>query len=409
MRDKALALVICAVWLGAPLAPAVSAQADKDPSAAAPPCSRRLPTDLRLSLEACYLFEGVRDGKAADAGPKSRPAVVRGAAPARAGRTGRALTFDGKDDYVAVPNLRLKAFSFAAWVRPGLPAGDLNNRRLFCLTGKDHHCAIQGNTRGGVDLYLDGQEVNDYTWSFVRNVWTHVAVTCDGGTLRIYRNGRLTKADAAVAVPLAGTARLGGPTKGNDPHWHGLMDTAVIYSRALSASEVRRLYAWAFADVAIGVLKPMTPAEGAEIERLIRALDADNYQVREKATQALLKRRGRYLAELIRRSSDKKLSAEARARIQQVLSSGGGGDLANVRRSGVLEDPAFLVDLLEIADPARRGAILERLRSTTGARIGADPVKWRQWVREHAPKAAQPDRPAAGPRRGRERLIRHKS
>jgi hypothetical protein len=300
------------------------------------------------------------------------------------------LTFDGRDDYVAVRKLRLKAFSFAAWVRTGLQTGDLNNRRLFGLTGA-HNCAVQANTRGGVDFYLDGKEVNDYTWSFAANEWTHVAVTLDAGTLRIYRNGRLTTTAAVTAVPFAGTAHLGGPDKAGGRYWSGLMDTVAIYSRALPASEVRRLHALAYADLAIGALKPVTAEDRAEIERLIRALDADNYRARDKATKALLKRRSRYLPELIRRSSDKKLSAEVRVRIGRVLDAGGKDDLAVVRGSGVLEDPAFLVDLLEVARPARRGAVLERLRSTTGARIGADPGKWRQWLKARSLKATKPE------------------
>lgn len=394
--SRALAwAAVCTAWLAAPSARAAPAEADGRRAEPPGPLSRKLPADLRKGLEAYYPFDAVRDGKVADAGPKNRLAKVHGAAPANGGRTGKALAFDGTDDHVAVPKLRLKAFSFAAWVRTGLQAGTLNNRRLFLLDGAKHRLAIQANTRGGVDVYFDRQQVNDYTWRFAANEWTHVAVTFDGKTVRIYRNGRLTTAAALAGAALVGTGHLGGTDKDGGRYWSGLMDSAAIYSRTLPASQVRRLYVWAFADVAVGALEPMAAAQRAEVERLIRRLDDNRYRVREEATRALRKRRSRYLPALLRKCSDPKLSPEARARIEEVL-AGGRDDLTMVKKLGLLHDPAFLIDLLEVVDPAGRRAILERLRNATGARIGPDPAKWRRWLA--SPSRARASRtPGGGP------------
>jgi VCBS repeat-containing protein len=74
--------------------------------------------------------------------------------------------------------------------------------------------------------------------------WSHVAGTWDGTTVRLYVNGVLQTATAALASPIdtgAGVANIGRlPTAG---YWmNGSIDEAAIYSSALSATQVQNHY-----------------------------------------------------------------------------------------------------------------------------------------------------------------------
>ena len=74
-------------------------------------------------------------------------------------------------------------------------------------------------------------------------VWTHLAVTYDGTTLRLYVNGVLRSSTAASGGIAASTAplRIGGNTVFSVPgteYFAGLIDEVRIYNRALSAAEI---------------------------------------------------------------------------------------------------------------------------------------------------------------------------
>jgi len=154
---------------------------------------------------------------------------------------GGAMKFDGEDDYASVPGVELGSFSFSAWVMPiGM---DLNNRRVFLLTDGQKCYALEGNTGGGVTVYVgDGLEINEYGWHFSPGQWVHLAVTYDGKTLSIYINGTLTERGEIEAESVAGTLYIGGTDKHNGDFWKGMIDEVCIFKRSLSETEVEQLY-----------------------------------------------------------------------------------------------------------------------------------------------------------------------
>ena len=71
------------------------------------------------------------------------------------------------------------------------------------------------------------------------NTWTHLAMTWDTGTLRLYVNGTQVSSRSAASSLTTGTGplRFGGDSFANE--WFaGQIDELRLYHRALSASEI---------------------------------------------------------------------------------------------------------------------------------------------------------------------------
>jgi hypothetical protein len=91
---------------------------------------------------------------------------------------------------------------------------------------------------GGVNIG-GYQEVSSST-SLPTNVWSHVATTWDGTTLRLYVNGAQV-GSRAVAGTLSTTSdplRIGGDATWGE-YFAGTIDEVRVYNRALSAAEIQ--------------------------------------------------------------------------------------------------------------------------------------------------------------------------
>lgn len=212
---------------------------------------------------------------------------------------GGAMTFDGDDDYISIPDIYLEGFTIAAWVKVPEP-GSMNNRRIFTLYEEEHCYAVEGNTRGGISVgaekiggketkttdvagetasgeagetavsgaentgepsseqlwarsnWAEGAQFSDYDWRLKSNAWTHITVTYDGVTGRIYRNGKLKEEGDIPAEGFTGTAYIGGIDMHNGGFWRGMLDEVALFNRALTEEEVGQLYLMTGEMVATG-------------------------------------------------------------------------------------------------------------------------------------------------------------
>ena len=74
------------------------------------------------------------------------------------------------------------------------------------------------------------------------NTWTHLAVTYNGSTLTLYRDGVAvaTSTVSGTLSPTSGTLQIGGSQFGE--YFKGLIDEVRIYNRALSDTEIQTIY-----------------------------------------------------------------------------------------------------------------------------------------------------------------------
>jgi len=171
------------------------------------------------------------------------------------GKFGKALNFDGSDDYVTMGDKDSfnpsSAITIAGWVNIDITTGDKT------IIGKTE--ALAG-VSGEYFLRVDGQKIRftiqtsaGTTGAFLGNTtlsigtWYHVAGVWDGSNASIYLNGVSDATPSSLGGTLGnnsspltvGTLRtLTTPTKFMD----GKIDEVRVYNRALSASEISALY-----------------------------------------------------------------------------------------------------------------------------------------------------------------------
>jgi hypothetical protein len=162
------------------------------------------------------------------------------------GKFGGALRFDGRNDYVTVPDaaqLDLRnAITIEAWVRPGR-AGGVWRSIAIKEHGKNLDYGLYSNA--GADgatgyLYTDHESKVASASELARDRWSHVAMTWDGSTMRLYVNGALVKSSpmkGALATS-AGALRIGGNQVWGE-FFEGTIDELRIYDRALPQAELQ--------------------------------------------------------------------------------------------------------------------------------------------------------------------------
>ncbi len=208
----------------------------------------KVPSGLQKNLLVYYSFD--RDGgtRAVDISGMDFHGVIQGAGYTEEGCLGGAMHFDGKDDSIRVaPEVSLKAFTIAAWVKTQTTS--LNNRRVFMLDQGGEYFAFEGNSQGGTAFGIAGGShdgaisVAEYDWRLQPGQWTHVAVTFTGTEARLYRDGVRTETGLVSKGRLTGTVYVGGVDAHNGEYWHGDIDELAVFNRALTDGELGQLYA----------------------------------------------------------------------------------------------------------------------------------------------------------------------
>lgn len=176
------------------------------------------------------------------------------------GIEGKALMFDG-DDYVQVLQSTSldsinQEITIIAWVKTPITGRHTILARWLCGTGvneRAYEFDIQPDGKLQFGLCGDGSYVNS-VWlesngAISPNTWTHVAATSDGTTMKIYINGEqdLNTVTAPVGIHIsAGNLHIGQWLYSSPDNWitpfNGTIDEVRIYSRALSADEIKVNY-----------------------------------------------------------------------------------------------------------------------------------------------------------------------
>ena len=178
-----------------------------------------------------------------------------------AGKFGNALVFNGTNAQVTVPNaasLQLTTgMTLEAWVFPTTaPTGwraivDKNVDGYYIMASTDN-----GNRPGVGGTWTDGNKNLFGPSALPVNVWTHLASTFDGSTVRLFVNGVQVASQAQTAAFQTTTATLQiGADAYTTEYFAGLIDEVRVYNRALSAAEIQ-------ADMATAVSSITPPPVG---------------------------------------------------------------------------------------------------------------------------------------------------
>jgi RNA polymerase sigma factor (sigma-70 family) len=208
---------------------------------------------------------------AADASGRGANGKVVGTVAFVPGKQGGALQVDGKGGYVELPNtdeldkVQDGNYSVAAWFKPeGVPEGkDAENTAAYGIlikTGWHTGLSYSADKKFSMTHWVATDKPLEPTWvgagawdqDYEPGEWYHLVGVVDraAGTIKLYLNGEEKgSADFTPNAPTKkyekitwkiGIASPGAPSYA----WpaKGLVDDARIYSKALSAAEVKALY-----------------------------------------------------------------------------------------------------------------------------------------------------------------------
>jgi hypothetical protein len=173
------------------------------------------------------------------------------------GKVGRALAFNGIDDYVSAGNPQglnnLSAFTFAAWIYPNQWGKD-GSGCIFSKKDWIKHLRLTNSfgeqaIRGFVGSKGTGSAANSQRGTIKLNIWQHIAFTYEDKkdrNVKLYIDGNevqyasRTRATGPILYDGSGDLRVGAYDLKN--RWfEGLIDEVRIYDRALGASEIQVL------------------------------------------------------------------------------------------------------------------------------------------------------------------------
>ena len=196
------------------------------------------------ALVAAYGFEEPTGGLATDSSGVGNTGTLSGATRSSDGRFGRALSFDGVNDWVTVADSSsldlVTNVTLEAWVKPTA----LSSWRTVLVKeqpGDLVYGLYADSDTGGpaVAVRTDAFHAARGT-QLAPNGWRHLAATYDGAMLRLYVDGTQVGTSATTgAMPVAeGPLHIGGNSVWGE-WFSGTIDELRVYHRVLSQTEIQ--------------------------------------------------------------------------------------------------------------------------------------------------------------------------
>ena len=190
-----------------------------------------------------YGFEETSGNTANDLSPFKNNGTINGATGNASGKFGRALSFDGTNDRVDVPDAAsldlTTGMTLEAWVKPTSNTGW--RTAILKERGSDLLYALYASngSKPRIETFTTVENTAAGTSALPLGAWSHLAATYDGANLRFYVNGVLvtTKATSGSMPNTANPLQIGGNAVWGE-YFSGLIDEVRVYNRALSASEI---------------------------------------------------------------------------------------------------------------------------------------------------------------------------
>jgi parallel beta-helix repeat protein len=201
------------------------------------------------------------------------------------GKIGKALSLDGIDDYVMIPDsssLRVQSFTLQAWIymtvrpyqagHPGHPHVCIINKMHFYNspaiagykldfeypTATDDTLVISIGDGTAQRFLVQYNSINDLTL----NQWHQVVGTYNGSTAKLYIDGQLKASNQGSYTILHDNTPLCFSREISQPVYdgfNGIMDNIMIYNRSLSADDIMTLHGFAPPSITGVARAPNTP------------------------------------------------------------------------------------------------------------------------------------------------------
>jgi hypothetical protein len=197
-------------------------------------------------LVAAYGFDENGGQQTADASGQFNHGTLQGATWTTSGKFGNALVFNGTSSLVSIPNatsLELgSAMTLSAWVYPTTGLSGWHNVIKKEVDDYFLSASVPDGGPGGGAAAPTCCATARTSSALPVNTWTHLALTYNGSTLQLYRNGAVVATASASGSMLKSglPLRIGGDAIYGE-FMQGRIDEVRIYNRALSASEINSI------------------------------------------------------------------------------------------------------------------------------------------------------------------------
>jgi glucose/arabinose dehydrogenase len=235
-------------------------------------------------LVAAYSFdEGIGNTASDSSGQGNTATLINGVAWVP-GQHGKAVSFDGANDYITIPNsastnISGTALTLSMWINPqALAGGDSVVIGKFwntTMTSPYYQYGLELGGGNGTDFFVgttSGTLAAYGGTTLAYNQWTYLAITFDGAQVRTYVNGNLANTQAlAASITARGNAMNIGADASPAQFNKGLLDDLRIYNRVLTQAQIQ-------ADMTAGVGGPASnapqvsidfPASGAQVSNIV--------------------------------------------------------------------------------------------------------------------------------------------
>lgn len=202
----------------------------------------RPPNDL--GLVGYWSFEDGSGTKATDFSGNNNTGTLTNGPTWTDGRFGKAVSFDGTDDYVNIASmsgLSSSAITVSAWVKISAHK-NWNNVVGHEWVASNGSWLLFSDSSG--NAYFGIYDTSQHTAassSFSAGVWHHLIGTYDGSVIRIYVDGVAGSSTALSGVTLDTVGQV-GLSSSSGSVFSGQIDDVRIYNRALSSDEITNLY-----------------------------------------------------------------------------------------------------------------------------------------------------------------------
>jgi hypothetical protein len=202
-------------------------------------------------LVATYSFNENAGTTITDSTGLGHTGTISGATWITQGKFGNALSFDGVNDWVTISDANdldfTTGFTLEAWVYPTANGGGSWRNVMIKERSSGEVYNLYANADTNAPTAFVIAAAAPFTYLDVRgtsqlplNTWTHLALTFDNATVRLYVNGSQvgTRAVAGPLLTSTGVLRVGGNGVWGE-FFAGRIDEVRIYNRALSGAEIQ--------------------------------------------------------------------------------------------------------------------------------------------------------------------------
>ncbi|MGQ8337106.1 LamG-like jellyroll fold domain-containing protein [Sunxiuqinia sp. A32] len=200
--------------------------------------------DLTSGLVSVWEFDETTGTTASDS-YGSNDGVISGVTIGQAGKIGKAYSYDGVDDYVEVnydPSLVSDNFTVSMWINPTSFDGETHGV-YRSADGNGYSAGYRFTVYASINLsWGDGASPSGNLEVGPKNpgVWTHVAATYDGTTMKVYYNGAFVDSSTDSYGTNPYHLRFG---YGNGlSYYNSLIDQTALWDRPLTEQEIAQLY-----------------------------------------------------------------------------------------------------------------------------------------------------------------------